>query len=55
MEFNRSFNDKPLTINQVDENYSNFRYRRIIVDGNFDHEKEIQLIGKTYEGTAGFI
>ena len=54
MEFNRSFNDKPLTINQVDENYSNFRYRRIIVDGNFDHEKEIQLIGKTYEGTAGF-
>ena len=53
-EFNDKFNDVPLTLNEVEKNYLNFKYRRIKVNGTFDHENEIHLIGKTYEGSAGF-
>ena len=42
---------------KYDKNFSfnnEFEYRRINIEGRFINEKEILIIGKTFEGNAGF-
>ncbi len=53
-EYNTKFNKAPLNLNENFKNLSGNRFRRVIVNGIFDHNKEINIIGKTYEGNAGF-
>ena len=53
-EYNTKFNKAPLNLNENFNNLSGNRFRRVIVNGIFDHNKEINIIGKTYEGNAGF-
>ena len=41
-------------IDEVLKDSLNYKFRKVLVKGEFDNDKEIQLIGKTYEGNAGF-
>ena len=36
------------------DDIENWRYRRIAVSGNFLHDREIQITGKPFKGSAGF-
>lgn len=40
----------PIEINDLNQ----WRYRRIKLEGIFQHEKELLMTGRTFEGTAGF-
>jgi len=53
-EYNTKFSEDPLILNENFKNLSGNKFRRVIVEGTFDHNKEIHIIGKTYEGNAGF-
>ena len=56
-EFNNQFNSQILKINDLKNinNYeSKLKYRRIEIIGEFNYFKEIVILGKTYEGNAGF-
>ena len=53
-EYNHSFNKEPINLSEISNNSNFFNYRRIKVSGKLNHKNEIHVIGKTYEGNAGF-
>ena len=53
-EYNNNFEKQPVTIDEVLKDSLNYKFRKVLVKGEFDNDKEIQLIGKTYEGNAGY-
>jgi len=53
-DYSTKFSKDPLILNENFKNLPGNKFRRVIVEGVFDHNKEIHIIGKTYEGNAGF-
>ena len=52
--YNNNFEKAPITLNDLFKDRQNNKYRRIVIYGKYDHANEIRIIGKTYEGNAGF-
>ena len=52
--YNEKFNKQKIVYNRNLEYNQDLEYRRILIKGKFLNEKEILIIGKTYEGNAGF-
>lgn len=48
------FNNEIIKYNKNFSFNDDFEYRRINIEGKFINEKEILIIGKTFEGNAGF-
>ena len=53
-DYNNKFNDHSVKFSEISNEILNFKYRKIEVSGFFNHNQEINLIGKTYEGNAGY-
>ena len=52
--YNNNFQQAPITVKELFKDRKNNKYRRTVIYGEYDHANEIQIIGKTYEGNAGF-
>ena len=52
--YNNNFNMSPVSISDLFSGELEFKFRRVFIKGEFDHKNEINLIGKTYEGNAGY-
>ena len=52
--YNYNFQQAPITVKELFKDRKNNKYRRTVIYGEYDHANEIQIIGKTYEGNAGF-
>ena len=52
--YNNNFQQAPITVNELLKQRQKNKYRRTIINGQYDHSNEIKIIGKTYEGNAGF-
>ena len=52
--YNNNFQQAPITVKELLKDRKNNKYRRTVIYGEYDHANEIQIIGKTYEGNAGF-
>ena len=52
--YNNNFQQAPITVNELLKQKQKNKYRRTIINGQYDHTNEIKIIGKTYEGNAGF-
>ena len=52
--YNSNFEMPPVSIADLFDSELEFKYRRVFINGEFDHKNEINLIGKTYEGNAGY-
>ena len=53
-EFNDQFNSEIIPYNPIDFYPEKVKYKRVELSGNYLHDKEISILGKTYEGNAGF-
>ena len=54
LNYNNNFQQAPITVNELLKQRQKNKYRRTIINGQYDHTNEIKIIGKTYEGNAGF-
>ena len=52
--YNNNFQQAPITVKELLKDRKNNKFRRTVIYGEYDHANEIQIIGKTYEGNAGF-
>ena len=52
--YNNNFQQAPITVKELFKDRKKNKYRRTVIYGEYDHANEIQIIGKTYEGNAGF-
>ena len=52
--YNYNFQQVPITVKELLKDRKNNKFRRTVIYGEYDHANEIQIIGKTYEGNAGF-
>ncbi len=52
--YNINFSKDPISVDELLHKNEEKKFRRVVISGKYDHENEIQIIGKTYEGNAGF-
>ena len=52
--YNINFGKNPISVEELFQNNEENKYRRVTIKGKYNHENEIQIIGKTYEGNAGY-